>query len=372
MVSGSTIGAPCVRHTVVAAATAASCRRTSGKGVSVRRVRAEARGPTRMVRSNGRMHPDIAPPGARVAGAACDRAAMYRPYSMHAAVTVRSLSLDPPLVNGSGVIDATSADPGWNLPDGALSKLGAFTTKTVTLEQRDGHPQPWADTFGEGSLVNAAGLPNPGIDAAMRDWAVLPERLGVPVVVSIGGDVRRLDELATRVDEAGWAAAIELNLSCPNVHGGLVAGDPGAVADAVTRVRARTNLPVFAKLSPAAGAPAEVARAAVASGADALTCGNTMPVRALAADGSALLGAGPDGGLSGQALHALNLRLVSMVAEAVEVPVVGLGGVDGTAAADRMRAAGASVVGVGTGAVFDPGLVEALAAHLGMSVADGS
>jgi dihydroorotate dehydrogenase (NAD+) catalytic subunit len=272
-------------------------------------------------------------------------------------------------VNGSGVVDAVSSDPGWNLPDAQLSKLGAFTTKTITAEPREGNPQPWADTLGEGSLANAAGLPNPGIEAAVRDWAVLPQRLGVPVIASIGGDASRLDELAERIDAAGWASAIELNLSCPNVDGGLVAGDPVAVEQVLSRVRARTSLPLFAKLTPACGAPAVVARAAVDAGADALTCGNTMPVRVLAPDGTPLLGVGPDGGLSGAALHAINLRLVATVAAAVEVPVVGLGGVDGIAAADRMRDAGASIVGVGTGAVYDPGLVDALAAHLATSVA---
>ncbi len=287
---------------------------------------------------------------------------------MHAAVTVRTLELDPPLVNGSGVVDATSADQGWNLPDAQLSKLGAFTTKTITAAPRAGNPQPWADTFGEGSLVNAAGLPNPGIDAAMRDWAALPERLGVPIIASIGGDVRALDELAARVTEAGWAAAIELNLSCPNVDGGLVAADPAAVAEVLSRVRARTDLPLFAKLTPACGAPALVARAAVDAGADALTCGNTMPIRALAPDGSNLLGAGPDGGLSGVGLRAINLRLVASVADAVDVPIIGLGGVDGIAAARRMLDAGASIIGVGTGAVYDPGLVDALATHFTMSL----
>jgi dihydroorotate dehydrogenase (NAD+) catalytic subunit len=288
---------------------------------------------------------------------------------MHAAVTVRTLRLDPPLVNGSGVVDAVSADQGWNLPDVQLSKLGAFTTKTITAAPRAGNPQPWADTLGDGSLVNAAGLPNPGIDAAVRDWAVLPDRLGIPVIASIGGDADRLDELAERIDVAGWASAVELNLSCPNVDGGLVAADPVAVERAVARVRAKTKLPIFAKLTPACGAPATVARAAVDAGADALTCGNTMPVRAIAPDGTALLGAGPDGGMSGVALRAINLRLVATVAAAVDVPIVGLGGVDGVAAARRMLDAGASIIGVGTGAVFDPGLVDALATHLATSVA---
>ncbi|MCB0878560.1 MAG: tRNA-dihydrouridine synthase [Thermoleophilia bacterium] len=285
---------------------------------------------------------------------------------MHASVTVGSLVVSPPLVNGSGVIDATSSDEGWNLPVSVLSKLGWFTTKTITAQPRAGNPQPWAEVLGPGTLANAAGLPNPGIDEAMRAWSHLPELLDVPVVASIGGDVDQLDVLAERVTAAGWASGIELNLSCPNVDGGLVAADPAAVERVVARVRARvgTNVVLTAKLTPASGAPAAVARAAEAAGADALTCGNTMPVRAVGDDGAAVLGGGMNGGMSGAWLHPIALRLVAEVADAVAIPVIGLGGVDGVAAARRMRDAGARIVGVGTGAVFDPGLVELLATHL--------
>jgi dihydroorotate dehydrogenase (NAD+) catalytic subunit len=283
---------------------------------------------------------------------------------MHASVTVGSLVLEAPLVNGSGVIDATSSDQGWNLPARVLSKLGAFTTKTITLEPRPGNPQPWAETLDQGTLINAAGLPNPGIEAAAHDWAHLPDELGVPVIVSIGGAEDVLDTLAASIDVAGWASAIELNLSCPNVQGGLVAGDPHAVEQVVSCVRASTKLPLLAKLTAATGAPAEVARAAVAAGADGLTCGNTIPARAVTAIGAAMLGAGPHGGMSGRGLHPINLRLVADVAAAVDVPVIGLGGVDSTAAADRMLDAGARIVGIGTGAVFDPDLIGTLARHL--------
>lgn len=294
---------------------------------------------------------------------------MYRPQSMHASVTVGTLVLEVPLLNGSGVVDLRSPDPGWNLPPARLSKLGAFTTKTITLLPRAGSPQPWAEVVDEGTLINAAGLPNPGVDAAMRDWADLPHALGVPVIVSVEGRPDEVGDLCRRVDAAGWASAIELNLSCPNVDGGLVAGDAAATGVVVGRARAVTGLPLLAKLTAATGDPAAVARAAVAAGADAVTCGNTMPARATDAAGRALLGAGTDGGLSGRGLHPVNLRLVASVAAVVDVPVVGLGGVDGVAAADRMLAAGASIVGVGTGAVIDAALVDLLAAHLRGAVA---
>ncbi|MCW2928664.1 MAG: dihydroorotate dehydrogenase [Thermoleophilia bacterium] len=273
--------------------------------------------------------------------------------------------MDPPLLNGSGVVDAVSRDEGWNLPDRDLSKLGGFVTKTLTREPRDGNPQPWAEAIAPGTLINAAGLPNPGIHGAMREWSGLGHRLaGRPIIVSIGGDPALLGELAELVEAAGWAAALELNLSCPNVDGGLVASDPRAVAQAVARVRARSSLPIFAKLTPACGAAGQVARAAVDAGADALTCGNTMPIRARGDDGCDLLGAGPHGGMSGAGLHPIVLRLVAEVRAAVDVPIVGLGGVDGIAAAERMLGAGADIVGIGTGAVLDPELVGGLAAYL--------
>lgn len=289
---------------------------------------------------------------------------MYRPHLMHASVNVGTLTLELPLVNGSGVIDITSQEPGWNVPAATLSQLGAFTTKTITLEPRVGNPQPWAEVIDEGSLINAAGLPNPGITAAARDWAHLPRELGIPVIASIGGSFESLDELAARIDAAGWASAIELNLSCPNVRGGLIAGDAHAVEHAVALARARTSLPLIAKLTAACGAPAEVARAAETAGANALCCGNTIPARGVDTLGAPLLGAGCDGGLSGRSLHPINLRLVADVASVVSIPVIGLGGVDSIAAARRMLDAGARIVGVGTGAVFDPGLISDLALQL--------
>ncbi|MCW2956328.1 MAG: dihydroorotate dehydrogenase catalytic subunit [Thermoleophilia bacterium] len=283
---------------------------------------------------------------------------------MAVGISVGTLRLDVPLLNGSGAVDVVSSDDDWNLPIGAVRELGGFVTKTLTRDARAGHPHPWADTVDEHSLINAVGLANPGIDAALAEWRTLPAQLGLPIIVSIGGDVGDLPELARRVDDAGWASAIELNLSCPNVHGGLVAGDPAAVEAAVHAVRSVTRLPLFAKLTPACGSPREVARRAEAAGADALTCGNTMPIRWTSADGAPVLGAGAHGGLSGRALHPIALHLVSEAASVVSIPVVGLGGVDSEEAARRMLDAGARIVGVGTGAVLDPTLLRRLATLL--------
>lgn len=276
-----------------------------------------------------------------------------------------TIDLAVPLVNGSGVVDAMSSAPEWNLPPEQLRKLGAFTTKTITRTPRAGNPQPWAEVIAPATLANAAGLPNPGIDAVLTDWRGLPDLLGIPIIASIGGDVADLPELARRLDDVGWASALELNLSCPNVDGGLVAADPDAAGRTVASVRARTSLPLIAKLTPACSDVATVARVVESAGADAITCSNTMPIIAVDdATGEALLGGGPRGGMSGASLLPITLRMVDAVTTAVPLPVIGLGGVTSLAAADRMRDVGASIIGVGTGAVFDPNLIDSLHTHL--------
>ena len=276
-------------------------------------------------------------------------------------MNIGSLIVDPPVVNGSGAVDVASQYPDWSVPDPAVSKLGAYVTKSITLEPRAGNPQPWAETLGDDTLVNAVGLANPGIDVVVDAWAALPQRLGIPIIASIaGGTPDEFAELARRITGAGWAAALELNLSCPNVHGGLIAGDARAAADVVTAVRETTGLPLLAKLSPACGDIAAVVRAVEAAGADALTCCNTMPVRWSGPSGEPLLGAGHHGGMSGVGLHPIALRVVAEAAAVSNLPIIGLGGVDGAVAAQRMRNAGASIIGVGSAAVIDPGVIAQL------------
>jgi dihydroorotate dehydrogenase (NAD+) catalytic subunit len=276
-------------------------------------------------------------------------------------VHIGSLIVDPPVVNGSGAIDIASADPDWSVPETLVTKLGAYVTKSVTLEPRRGHPQPWAELIADGTMLNAVGLANVGVESALEQWSDLPSRLGIPVIVSLAGSAASdFASLAARFTEASWVSAFELNLSCPNVRGGLISSDPRAAGEVVTAVRAVTELPLIAKLSPACGDVAAVVRSLEAAGVDAFTCCNTMPARWSDPAGEPVLGAGFHGGMSGAGLHPLALRTVAEVAAVTDLPVVGLGGVDGIAAARRMFGAGASVIGVGTAAVIDPGVIDEL------------
>jgi dihydroorotate dehydrogenase (NAD+) catalytic subunit len=286
-------------------------------------------------------------------------------------VQIGSLTLDIGLVNGSGVVDVLNPTEGWNTPDHLVAQLGAFVTKTVTAEARKGHPEPVVAAWGSaGSLVNSVGLANPGLDTALELWQALSVRLQLPIIASVEAQPSNVADLVEKVASSTSVSAIELNLSCPNLGGTLVAASPLAVSRSVAAARAVTDLPLIAKLTPA-GPTADVVRAAEAAGTDAITCGNTMPVIALDADGSPALGNGPRAGLSGVDLHPLALRLVTDAAAATELPIIGLGGVDSPAAMRRMHDAGASVIGVGTAAWFDPHVIVELRQALQLSPAPG-
>jgi dihydroorotate dehydrogenase (NAD+) catalytic subunit len=247
-----------------------------------------------------------------------------------------------PLLNASGCLDALAA------PSVARS-LDAFVTKTITPEPREGNP-PTRIAEVEHGLLNSIGLQGPGIDAFADD--VLPRlvRLLGTVWVSVGGfsagDFARVCE---RLDGEDGVATIELNLSCPNVDEA-----PETGAELVAAARATTTKPLYAKLSAAQWDVAETARAVVGAGADGLSLVNT--IRGLALDQRTLrprLSRGA-GGYSGPALRPIALAAVWACATAVEVPIVGMGGVVTGDDALRLVAAGASAVALGTILFADP------------------
>lgn len=280
-----------------------------------------------------------------------------------AALRLRELVIEPPLLNASGAFDVAATDPDWRAEPATARPLGAYVTKTVTRAPRAGNPRPWVDQLAAGTLVNSVGLANPGIDAIRHEWSWLPRAVGCPIVLSIGGSAAELCEIVRLAQRLPWVAAYELNLSCPNVRGAdeFAAGRAARVEEAVRVARAVTSRPLLVKLSPASGELAMVARAAEEAGADAITAVNTMPIRALDDDGEPLLGV-PDGGMSGQLLHPIALRVVATIAASVELPVVGVGGVGSRAAARRMFAAGALAVGVGSAAAIAPSVIADVAA----------
>jgi dihydroorotate dehydrogenase (NAD+) catalytic subunit len=239
------------------------------------------------------------------------------------------------------------------------SAVGAIFTKGISLEPRRGHPPPriWETASG---MLNAIGLENVGIEVFLRDkmpflrdWRT---RYGGRVIVNLyatsADDYR---ELARRFDEVDGVDGLEVNLSCPNVkEGGITFGaTPEGCALATAAVREATRKWVAVKLSPASPIAA-VARASRDAGADALSTGNTMPAMAIDIEKRTPRISAGTGGLSGPALRPVNLRMTYEAARAVELPLVGSGGVTCGADAVEYLLAGASAVQVGTATFSDP------------------
>ena len=262
-----------------------------------------------------------------------------------------------PILNGSGTFDAIAARRAFG--DELLEPFpfDCFVSKTITVAPRQGNPPPRLYET-PGGLINSIGLPNKGLDGFLATDLPQLAELPVPLCVSVMGFSR--DELATlvaAVAERDEVALIELNFSCPNVETGLIMGaDPGETAQSVERLRPLTEKPLIVKLTPNATDPAAVAVAAQEAGADALSLINTLKGMALDPRGSGRpwLGAGT-GGVSGPAVRAIALQQVASVAQAVEIPVVGMGGIEsGRDAADFLRV-GAAAVAVGYRELPRPG-----------------
>jgi dihydroorotate dehydrogenase (NAD+) catalytic subunit len=235
--------------------------------------------------------------------------------------------------------------------------LGAIVSKGVTRRPRRGARMPrLAET--PAGLLNAIGLQNPGIRAVLAKYPPIWARWQVPVIVNLAGDsVEEFGELAALLDEAPGVAGTELNVSCPNVAvGGMIFGcDPYLAAEVTAAVRAATTLPLIVKLTPHATDVVEVARAVVDAGADALSCVNTLLGMAIDVRRRRPVLGNVTGGLSGPAIKPVALRIVYQVAQAVDVPVIGLGGISGLDDALEFFLAGASAVQVGTATFVDPG-----------------
>ena len=255
------------------------------------------------------------------------------------------------LLNASGCLDALAA------PDVARS-LDAFVTKTITPEPREGNPPPRIAEV-EGGMLNSIGLQGPGIDRFLVETLPRLRELGMPIWVSVGGfSAREYAETCARLD-GDAVAAIELNLSCPNVEEA-----PETAAEIVAACRERTGRPLFAKLSPATWDIGGTARAVESAGADGLSLVNTL--RGLALDERTLrprLGAGA-GGYSGPPLKPVALACVHACAQAATLPIVAMGGVMTGRDALDLIAAGASAVALGTVLFPDPGAPARIRAEL--------
>lgn len=246
-----------------------------------------------------------------------------------------------------------------------LSTLGGIIPKTVTRQSRPGN-SPWRTVETASGLLNSIGLDNDGIDAFIAGHLPYLATLPAPVIVSVAGKTMdEFVELASCLEGRAGVAAIELNVSCPNVSGGVDFGaDPVACERVVSSVRQATTLPVIAKLTPNVTRIAEVARGAEAGGADAISLINT--VLGMAVDWRRrrpLLG-NIVGGLSGPAIKPIALRCVYQVAAAVRTPLIGIGGISNLDDVMEFLVTGASAVQIGTANYFDPTLSQRLAADL--------
>ncbi|MGY3778798.1 dihydroorotate dehydrogenase [Isobaculum melis] len=237
-----------------------------------------------------------------------------------------------------------------------LNQLGAIMIKAATLEPRFGNPTPRVAETPSG-MLNAIGLQNPGIDEIMQ--VKLP-KLGaydVPIIANVAGSTEA-DYVAVceRISQSKHVAAIELNVSCPNVkHGGIAFGtDPDVAFTLTEAVKKVSKVPIYVKLSPNVTDIVPIAKAVEAGGADGITMINTLLGMRIDLKSRKPILANQTGGLSGPAIKPIAIRLIHQVSRAVEIPIIGMGGVYTVDDVLEMYLAGASAVAVGTANFTDP------------------
>jgi dihydroorotate dehydrogenase (NAD+) catalytic subunit len=284
------------------------------------------------------------------------------------AVEFCGLSLAHPVINGSGTFDAIAARLAFGPALERDFPFAAFVSKTITLSPRAGNPPPrlWETP---GGLINSIGLPNKGLDAYIAEDLPRLAELGVPLITNVmGSSAEEFSALVSACDERSEIAAIELNVSCPNVETGLdIGADPKQLKQVVGAARASTRKPLIVKLTPNTANVPACAAAAQEGGADAVSLINTLRAMALSPGGERgrrpWLG-GSTGGLSGPALRAVALAQVVGAAARVSIPIVGMGGVQRASHARDLLDAGATLVAVGTESFRDPAAAARVAAGL--------
>jgi len=247
-----------------------------------------------------------------------------------------------------------------------LSQLGAMVVKGISLEPWRGNQTPRTVEVASG-LINAIGLQNPGAEGFLKSYLPFLRKFDVPVIVNIWGrTVEEYAAVAARLSTTEGIAALELNVSCPNIKEGSKSF--GSNADMFSRViaatRAVTKLPLIPKLAPDVFRIAEFARLAEAEGADALAITNSIPAMAIDIETRRPKLANITGGLSGPAIKPIAVRLVWEAAKAVKIPIIGMGGIYSATDAVEFFIAGASAVAVGTANFMEPATALNVAAGL--------
>jgi dihydroorotate dehydrogenase (NAD+) catalytic subunit len=283
------------------------------------------------------------------------------------------LSLAHPVINGSGTFDAIAARRAFGDALDERFPFAAFVSKTITLAARAGNPPPrlWEAQAG---LVNSIGLPNKGLDRYISEDLPQLARLPVPLITNVmGSSADEIAELLRACNSRQEIAAVELNVSCPNVRTGLdIGADPIALERVLRTVRGELGKPLIVKLTPNCADVAACALAAQEGGADAVSLINTLRATALTPLGSrenALAQPTPwlggiTGGLSGPAIRPVALAQVATVARRVSIPVIGMGGIQSAAHARQFLDVGARLVAIGTESFRDPFLAARVASEL--------
>lgn len=260
-----------------------------------------------------------------------------------------ALTLSNPIMPASGTFSEDMAD----VLD--LGRLGAHVTKTITEEIRGGNPTPRVCEV-QGAMLNSIGIPSKGVTHFLEHVLPLYQGYNVPLVVSISApsadDFARICE---RVSVPG-VAAIEVNISCPNIEedGKAFAMRPSTTAHVMGKLRSASDLPLWAKLSPNTGETIEVAQAAEAAGADALVVSNTLLAMAIDIHSRKPKLGNLMGGLSGPSLKPISLRMTYQCAKAVSIPVIGCGGISTVEDILEYLIAGATAVQIGTASFISP------------------
>jgi len=244
-----------------------------------------------------------------------------------------------------------------------LKKLGAIVSKTITLKPRQGNPTPRTCETPAG-MLNSIGLENPGIDKFIIEKLPILKKYGVPVIVSISAeqDPEELVALARKLDKVSSVAAIELNISCPNIKSSklkaqsskLISQDAKATYNLVRKVHKATKKTLITKLTPNVTCITDIALAAEDAGSDAVSLINTLTGMSIDIDKRIPKIASLTGGLSGPAIRPIAVRMVWEVHQKIKIPIIGMGGIMNARDALEFMIAGATAVSVGTANFINP------------------
>ena len=270
---------------------------------------------------------------------------------MNLSVKIGNINFKNPVTVASGTFG--HAQRYYNLEE--VKRLAAIVSKTVTFHPQVGNPPPRIFETPSG-MINAIGIENPGINGFIAQKLPALKKVGVPLIVSIlGHDEEQFIGIIEKLNEEEGIAAVELNLSCPNLnHKTLVAQDPAATAQLVGKIKPLSKFPIIAKLSPNVTDIAEIAQAAEAGGADAVSLVNTFTAMAIDIRKRQSRVGNFTGGLSGPAIRPIAVYMVHKVASRVKIPVIGMGGIMTASDALEFMIAGATMVAVGSANFINP------------------